>query len=212
MIRLIINIFIQISSYASILGLYFSVVPPNQSRPSWHWVILGVFVPLVVFVLYHEIKEWHRLRPRIYKDKKKIQKYMCNWIRWNGRAAILSRDLSWADDIVVQEALFSKARDRELVIIIEKDIDLSNKLKEQGAEVFTYQFSQHIPRSRFTIMNFERDGARVAIGVGQNGKHVIQEFQSGEHPLYAVAEDVVKFIQGYNRGLSTYASSANKKP
>jgi hypothetical protein len=68
-------------------------------------------------------------------------------------------------------------------------------LKQRGARIHTYQRLRHVPRSRFTIVDYGLEGARVAVGAKLGGRHVIQEFQSGSHPFFAVAEDLVKFLE-----------------
>ncbi len=95
---------------------------------------------------------------------------------------------------MVQDVLSEKAKRNELTICLEKEIPLTEDLKSKGAKIITYNKLGHTPRSRFTIVDFEKEGARVAVGVHEHGKQVIQEFRSGEHPFFAVSEDMVKFL------------------
>src|SRR5262245_396895 len=78
-------------------------------------------------------------------------------------------------------------------------IPITNDLQRQGASIVTYEDLNHVPRSRFTIVDFGREGARVAVGVRSGSDHIIQEFRSGFHPFFAVAEDLVKFLLGSSR-------------
>jgi hypothetical protein len=119
---------------------------------------------------------------------------MCRWVSQPGRVVIFSRDMSWARADSVRNVLVGKADRGELTVCLEHEVQLTNELHNHGANIVTYGHIGHVPRSRFTIVGFEREGARVAVGVADNGRHVIQEFQSGAHPFFAVAEDLVKLL------------------
>ena len=90
--------------------------------------------------------------------------------------------------------MLEKATRRELTVFLEHSIPLTDELRERGATIITYQSLGHIPRARFTIVDYGREGARVAVGVHEHGRHVIQEYQNGFHPFFAVAEDLVRFL------------------
>jgi hypothetical protein len=197
--RLVGIIILQLSAYASILGLYFTVSPFSEKRPNWHWVMLAIFAILCLMVIVREVKNHLARGPKVYGDPKKINKFMRGWVSSGGRALVFSRDLSWARDPETKEVLMKKALAGDLTIYLEKDIPISDEFKRAGANIITYDRSGHIPRSRFTIIDYEKDGARVAIGCSRNGKQIIEEFESGGHPLFAVAEDLAKFIGAYNK-------------
>ena len=200
--RLIWNLLIQISAFASLLGLYLEIDPPTETRPSWHWWFLGVFCAFAAASTFREIWQYAQSRPKSYSSKKRIKRYMRHWVASGDRAVILSRDLSWVDDPDMKSVLIMKAKKSELTIYIQKEITLSDELKSFGAEIVTYSRSGHSPRSRFTIINYGKEGARVAIGAQSKGKHVIEEFESGQHPIFAVADDLTKFIAAYEGKLN----------
>ena len=62
---------------------------------------------------------------------------------------------------------------------------------------FNYQALNFIPSSRFTIINADRMDAHVAIGGQQDGKHVIEEYRAGQHPVFAVIHDLTEVIRRY---------------
>lgn len=107
---------------------------------------------------------------------------------------IFSRDMSWTDEKAIRQVLMEKAGRNELTVFLEHPIPLTDELRRQGAQIVTYGALGHVPRSRFTIVDFGREGARVAVGVKVGNDHVIQEFRSGDHPFFAVAEDLVKLL------------------
>jgi hypothetical protein len=185
---------VQIASYASILGLYFTLIPLSVPRSTLHWIILVVGIVLALAAVVRDLRDHLRSGPKVFTDRARINEYMLRWIKSDGRTVIFSRDLSWATERPVLEELRKKATQRELIICIEHKIPLTDELAELGAKIVTYQHLGHIPRSRFTIIGFGREGARVAVGVPQEGRHVIQEFETGKHPYFAVAEDLVKFL------------------
>jgi hypothetical protein len=119
---------------------------------------------------------------------------MCRWVSSGGRVVIFSRDMSWANEDQVRRILLEKAESGELTVFLEHAIPLTDELRERGATIVTYQSLGHIPRARFTIVGYGREGARVAVGVHENGYHVIQEYRNGFHPFFAVAEDLVRFL------------------
>ena len=120
---------------------------------------------------------------------------------------IFSRDMSWADDEATRQILLEKAERNELTVCVERSIPLTDELRQSGARIVTYESLGHVPRSRFTIVDFDRDGARVAVGVRVQDKHVIQEFRSGHHPFFAVAEDLVKFLIASNHEMIDVSQS-----
>lgn len=185
---------VQIASYASILGLYFTLVPLDTPRSTLHWIILIAGIAAAVISVLRDLRDHLRSGPKVFTDRARINEYMLQWIKSDGRTVIFSRDLSWATERLVVEELRKKAAQRELIVCIEHTIALTDELAALGAKIVTYQHLGHVPRSRFTIVGFGREGARVAVGVPQEGRHVIQEFESGKHPYFAVAEDLVKFL------------------
>lgn len=191
----------QVASFCSVLGVYLTITPANDARPWWHWIVIALGAGLTLLIVFFEIREQRRHGAKIFKSKDKINGFMYNWVSNGGRALIFSRDMSWVNEEIMQ-LLLTKARRRELTVCLEHSIDISERLKSEGAQIITYGNLGHIPRSRFTIVDFERDGARVAVGVGTKRGHLIQEFEMGSHPYFAVAEDLVKFLINGNAALS----------
>lgn len=185
---------VHVASYASILGLYFTLVPIDHPRPHWHWILLGASILATLGLILSEFLGYRRSAPKTYTSQKKINSYMGKWVSGGGRVAIFSRDMSWARVDPIRRILREKAAQNELIVCLEHPIELTDELEELGAQIVTYQDLGHMPRSRFTIVDFGREGARVAVGVQEKQGHVIQEFRSGHHPFFAVAEDLVRFL------------------
>lgn len=204
-------LFTHLASIATFIGLYVAV-SSLPSLSSMHPAYLWVLIVVIIFnagVAIFEVFDFFKTRPKKYKSKDKINLYMCKWISSGGRVAIFSRDMSWADGEKVRDILKDKAIKNELTICVEKNIQLTDELRKNGAKIVTYDHLSHIPRSRFTIVDFDREGARVAVGLHEDGKHSIHEFRSGHHPIFAVAEDMVKFLAAAN-GVTGNVSSNRK--
>jgi len=127
-------------------------------------------------------------------DADQIQDYMLRWIKGGGRVAIFTRDMSWAQKCKKMLAVLrDKAKRGDLVVCCPKRIPLLDHLP--GAEVHVYEEARFTPRARFTIVRFENDEARVAVGRKIGTDHVIEEYAPGDHPAFSMAEDLVRFAR-----------------
>lgn len=194
MFKLVAIASIQIAIYASILSLYFTLQPLGTDRPWWHWLLVAFAIIACFLLILREIVAHMRSVPKTYRSPRKINLYMRKWVSSGGRVVIFSRDMSWTDDEATRQVLREKAGRNELTICLEHPIRFTNELRQQGAQIVTYGALGHVPLSRFTIVDFGREGARVAVGVKVGNDLVIQEFRSGDHPFFAVAEDLVKLL------------------
>ena len=199
MTKLITVVMLQASACASLLGLYVSLLPVTAERPWWHWFLITFAVLASCCLAITEIVGYLRSAPKTYLSQRKINRYMQRWVSSGGRVVIFSRDMSWAQEGETRAVLLGKARRNELTVCVEHSMPLTDALRDAGATIINYGHLRHIPRSRFTIVDFEKEGARVAVGAKFKGRHVIQEFQNGEHPFFGVAEDLVKILIENNR-------------
>ena len=54
--------------------------------------------------------------------------------------------------------------------------------------------------SRFTITNFGREDAKIAVGKSlENNIHMIEEYKNGELPFFHVASDLVNLLRKNNQ-------------
>ncbi|MGH7048648.1 MAG: hypothetical protein ACREE2_19925 [Stellaceae bacterium] len=137
-------------------------------------------------------------------DAEGIKRYMHDWIEHGGRVAIWTRDMSWAQNEETRSLLTEKARRSELILCLPELNTLATELFDAGAEVCACGARRlEAPGARFTIAFFGRDGAAVAVGRAEHDTHIIEEFSSGNHPVFHIAEDliaIVRSLQG-ERGL-----------
>jgi hypothetical protein len=146
----------------------------------------------IFFVAFEYISERRRhVYPR--SDTVGIREYMHRWIEHGGRVAIWTRDISWADNGATKDLLTQKAKRKELILCMPELNGLAEELSAAGAEVCTYGADVlELPAARFTIRDYGRDGSSVAVGRTRGDTHVIEEFDSGSHPVFFIAQDLVE--------------------
>ncbi len=191
-------VIVQLASWASILSLYISVYPISDSRPWWHWILMAISFIAPMYLIFFEIDNYRKSRPKIFKSQSEINKYLDKWISSGGKTAIFSRDMSWSKDDNIMRRLKQKAFDKELILCVQSHNKEISLLENCGAKVIYYD-GLIVPRSRFTIVDFEKEGARVAVGIPDVDNHVIQEFKNGDHPFFGVAEDLVKVMMSIDK-------------
>ena len=183
-------------SLASLVGLLVPFLPSLKQLPWWAIALL-VFATFSFVVLVVLEFLAHRGR-RVYakSDTDGIKKYMHDWIEHGGRVAIWTRDMSWAHNDDTRGLLREKAARRELILCLPEQNALTTELAAAGAEVCAYGANRlESPASRFTIIFFGRDGARVAVGRADGDTHVIDEFSAGSHPAFHLAEDLIALVR-----------------
>jgi hypothetical protein len=197
---MIVAISVHLLAIASFLRAYFSLSKAEQEQSTWKIGITVICIILILAIVW-ELVDHMRSSPTRYRffKERRIRRFMRLWLSSGGRAVVFTRDMSWANEDNVRDVLFEKAERQELTICIEHMIPLAQELQQRGANIIAYGELEVVPRSRYTIIDFERDGARVAVGGAVGKAHVIQEFRSGQHPYFAVAEDLAKILVAYNR-------------
>lgn len=191
--KIFLSTILHAASFSSLLAMYIWAV---EKKFQWPWLPWALYTCVAAFALamYFEIFAAVRAAPKRYRDQNKINKFMCEWVGQPGRTVILTRDMSWAPSVETMKRLKQKANSGDLVILIRQENHTIKELQASGAQIISYDALGHIPLSRFTIVGFGRDGARVAVGRQAGGYHVIETFESGAHPIFAVADDLVRFI------------------
>ena len=196
---MIVQILSILGSSASLLGLVFVFHPSGQSFTASEGILLGFGIVLTLLAVVLEIKQYISSFPKTFKTKQQIRDYMFRWIENGGKVCIFSNDLSWVEDDQMVAMLKGKAGRDELQICVPAIIPIAETLKECGATILTYAPLKVIPQSRFTIVNCGRMDSQVAGGRRLDGQHVVEEFGAGDHPVFAVASDLVEIVARYNQ-------------
>lgn len=188
-----------LSAAASVIGVFYTIGAASAELSLFYGFLIALSVVLYVALFVLDIWDYWKNRIRSYKDESEIREYLWNWISKGGQVAIFTHDMSWASNEDIKKMLFNKAKMSELTIILPKQTALTRDLETSGANIFSYDSLDYVPQSRFTIIHKDRFDAQVAIGRKDklNGKHVIEEFALGEHPVFAVANDLVEILKRF---------------
>lgn len=184
-----------LGTIASVFGLVYTLWPPGGAVSPRQAAWLTALAVLFIVTLMLDVREHWKRQPKRYKKPGAIVDYMHRWISGGSRVVIFTRDMSWAREPRIRDLLASKAQRSELTVCLPEPIELTDELARHGARIVVYPVLSYVPTSRFTIVNEDRMDARVAIGRQVKGVHVIEEFAAGEHPVFAVAHDLVQIIR-----------------
>jgi hypothetical protein len=190
----------SILTYASLIGLVYAVKPPDEGFSSWEKLLLAGATLVVLIDLALTVAKYlgrpERRYPSGRRQQKKIRDFMYNWIDSLGRVAVFTRDLTWVDsrDTTLITLLEHKAMNDDLIVVLPRHTDLTQRLQEIGADVITYPDLDYVIQSRFTVVGIGRAGSRVAIGHADGNSHVI-EIVSSDNPSFYLAEDLVEVMR-----------------
>lgn len=186
-----------VSILVGLIGLLTSLNLDVKQFSMLQIVFLAITSIGIIFMICWDIYSYLRKRPKFYRTTKAIDHYMYRWISQRGRVVIFTRDMSWVTDNI-KELLLEKASKGELEICLPSPIPLTTELANAGAEVYTYTSFNDAPSSRFTIVRYGKDDARIAIGRNVNGLHRIDEYSYGADPVFSVAYDLVRIVKHYS--------------
>ena len=189
------NILSQIGSIASLVGLLYTIKDTNIPFTGWQWFLLFISITFFIISIVIIVIDYNENKPLIFKNKIEIRNYMFSCIEKSGHTVIFTRDMSWVCDKQMEDMLNNKAQNGELTICLPKRIQKVIEYENSGAKIIEYARLNLIPQSRFTISNYGRQDAKIAVGSSiSNGKHLIEEFGNGEHPYFYVANDLINIL------------------
>lgn len=173
------------------------ITPTSASTIS---IVGAILLFLYGFLIFFEVYTLDGKRVFKQSDSDSIRNYMLHWIAYGGRVAIWTRDMSWAKDDQSKELLLEKAKNGELIICLPTHTPFSVQLEKEGAKIYVYGTELlSDPSARFTIAYYGRDGSKVAIGRARADKHIIEEFDSGSHPAFHLAYELVQIAKNASR-------------
>lgn len=188
----LINNFNIAGSAVSLLGVV-SLLGTNFQTLTLPQKLLG-FATLLYVLWVCTMLLLNRTRSFKRGERNKIDNYMFDLLNKSGSVAISTKDMSWASDARIKDLLESKASRGELIICQPRDTHLSQSLRERGAVVRIYKNPHYIPTSRFTIVDFGREGARVVIARIDKEKHYVEEYKH-DSPAFHLAQDLVNALR-----------------
>ena len=183
----------NLSALIGILVFLYPLINLDDFKPT---LIQTIFISIsaLICLIYFIVELFSG--PKKYKNDKDINKFMGNWIKRTGRTVIFTRDMSWVDNDKMKNELRKKAKKNDLIICQPKINEFTASLKEDGAEIYTYENLKFIPKSRFTFINYSTNSSKVAIGrKDDKHNHIITEFTTKDTIEYYLAEDLVNIIK-----------------
>lgn len=189
---------IRILSYLSALVTAASVIITTSTPLSTTvTVMLYVVIGLALLIFLWDAIDFIKSSPKKFiPQSQEINQFMNDWVSQGGRTAILSGDLSWAqNNVAVMNLLMKKAKSNELILYVRTINSTVQKLAEAGAEMHDYSKHSYNPKSRFTVIDYEKNGERVAIGFVEDGKHVVHKFDAKNPVIFALVTDLLKLLK-----------------
>jgi hypothetical protein len=193
----LLNLIGIISAVCSIAGVYLDLRPRGAVSPV-EGIIAGVLGTFFLAVIISEIVTYRTAHGRVYKNDADTKRYMQRWIQRGARTVIVSRDMSWVDE-PIKHLLLEKARKNELLLFAQSDWPICRELSTAGAEVMKYGDLGWQPRTRFTIINYDRHDERVAVGLPLDKGRRILEFSQGQHPFLDLARDFIPILKAASK-------------
>lgn len=175
------NIVLSVGTSASIISLAFITLFPTWLR------LLIMIMGIVSFgiLIYDDIKN-RTENEKICRSEAEIKNTMQELIKTPGKVCIMSRDLSWVDE-AMEKCIVDKKN--SISIFAEKENELTKRLAQKGVKLKYYGHLNFEPKSRFTVIRYNRDDPQVAIA---NTKYSIRRRQKVKHVIYETGGDEYK--------------------
>lgn len=194
--RLTVELVGAVGSAASILGLMFAVREPAGLGLTG-WVLGGIGAVAIAASVITAIKSFSAAPREFAKGPQqdaKIRTFMKRWIEAGNKVAILSRDMSWADDDGIGDLLRRKARDQELILAVPKHTPRTIELEKLGAETIILHAFPEGTKSRFTLINVGHGKESVAVASPGPSAHRIYTSDTPD-PIQCLANDFLYLLR-----------------
>ena len=190
-----------IAMLSSILALAFI-----KGFPVWIRIILVI---IGVIGAVDQLREDYRKNNeniRICKNQSEIEDAMKDIIRSQGKICIMSRDLSWVNEEI--KTVIKKKRG-SVRVFAQAESPLTEELKGSGAEIYYYGGYHFEPKTRFTIIRYNRNDPQVAIAETSSALKK-RWFQ---HKIYETKNDTLqdKFICSLSLDLMEMCKLASER-
>lgn len=170
-------VFLAVASAASILSLAFIEAIPFPAK------VVCAVVALFCFIVCL-LREYLQSQSNsiVCHTDQEIKSAMKDIIKMQGKICIMSRDLSWVDDDM-EECILSKKD--SMLIFAENENGIAQKLQNSGVTVHYYGKLDFQPKTRFTIVRYNRNNPQVAIA---NTENRIRRKQKLHHIIYQTSD------------------------
>ncbi|MEG1567869.1 MAG: hypothetical protein RR347_09315 [Anaerovoracaceae bacterium] len=144
------------------------------------------FVALAFFALFILFMQAHiqnQVNCRECHCDAEIKAAMKDIIKSQGKVCIMSRDLSWIDENI-EKCILSKKN--SILIFAEKATGNAKNLEEKGVDVKYYGKLGFEPKTRFTVIRYNKLNPQVAIA---NTQDTIRKKNKFTHIIYQTVKD-----------------------
>lgn len=169
-----------LAMFASILALVFIKEIPMVFKI----LILIVGVAGAYEQLQEDYKE-NQENIRVCKNQEEIEGAMKYLVKSQGKTCIMSRDLSWVND-EIKKILIKKNKNAR--VFAQEETELTKELISKGVEVHYYGVYGFEPKTRFTIIRYNRDDKQVAIAKTSDA---IKK-ENFEHKIYQTKNETIQ--------------------
>lgn len=163
----------MVGTVASILSLIFI-----KDIPLWLRIIIGIVGIGLLAILAVFLFQERQVNKIVCKSDVEIKAAMRKLIKTQGKVCIVSRDLSWVDSSI---EVILKKKGNSLLIFAEKESDLTKRLITNGVNVKYYGDLEYEPKTRFTVLRYNRLNPQVAIS---NTTNTMRKKDSFKHTIY----------------------------
>ncbi|NJM33441.1 MAG: hypothetical protein HC850_00690 [Rhodomicrobium sp.] len=156
-------------NYIAVFGIFISLITyyaQDKYLDVGAYGKIGIMLVFLVFLAIYILQEIRYFiknkKIRANTDRQYIN-FIKAWLSHPGDVAILSYGLSVSKNEEVFDILKNLVKERRLNIAMHSENINSKELRNLGANVYYYEKLDFIPSSRFTIVRYRQDDAKVAI-------------------------------------------------
>ena len=153
----------------------------QPSGVRWPIFIIIAFAAVYIYVQWADYRR-ERKRVQKHSSSKAVHAYLYDWIKNGGRTVVFTRDFTWADCNEKMLALLKeKAKNRELIVCLCRATDITDQLKELGAEIYIHDIREL--KSRFTIIHYGTNYPKVTVGSKDaDGRFINEQYNMKDNP------------------------------
>lgn len=167
------KVIFAIGTGASIIGL--STLP---GIPYWAKLMIGVFGFFAFGYLVIDDIRSSRRNEKVYHSDTEVREAMKEIIKCQGKICVMSRDLSWVNEDIIR--IMAGKKD-SMLVFAQKSNETTSKLENNGIQVRYYGKYGFEPKTRFTVIRYNRDNPQVAIA---KAEHSIRRINKYRHSIY----------------------------
>ena len=180
--QLIFNLVFTIIGWLSSAVTLWMVCAENQKNGFFVFCLIISIISIVYIIFQINLYKKSRQQTYVHSSQEKVNKYLYDWIKEGSRTVIFTRDFTWANSsYAMQSMLEEKSRRHELIVCLYQPTEITNRLKDLGAEIYIHNL--HDLKSRFTIIHYGTNSPQITIGLrNADGNYVNKRYSMQYDP------------------------------